>query len=138
MPGVRAGAWRPGRIPGAALALRWLLLALTRNVVETVVTESEKAGATRVKTVYLVIGYARDIIDDLFEGCFEFLSRGTVAHGAELVIERIPLTVRCNGCGMVYHIDVRNEETWPCPRCKERDYRVNSGMEFYISRIEVE
>ncbi len=112
-------------------------LALTRNVVDTVVNEAQKAEATQVKAVYLVIGYARDIIDSLFEGCFEYLSRDTVAHGAELVIERIPLTVRCRECGMVYHIDVRDDGTWPCPRCGERDYELNSGMEFYISRIEV-
>lgn len=113
-------------------------LALTRSVVQVVTEEAERAGAQRVRAVHLTIGYARDIVDELFEGCFEFLARGTVAQGAELVIERVPLMVRCKGCGLVYHIDVRNDATWPCPRCAQKDYEVTCGMEFQISKIEVE
>lgn len=113
-------------------------LALTRSVVQTVTEEAEKAGASRVRAIYLTIGYARDIVDELFEGCFEFLARDTVAQGAELVIERVPLMVRCKDCGMVYHLDVRDDTTWPCPRCGTKDYELVCGTEFQISKIEVE
>lgn len=113
-------------------------LALTRSVVQTANEEAAKAGATKVRAIYLTIGYARDIVDELFEGCFEFLSRDTACAGAELVIERVPLMVRCRACDLVYHIDVHNEATWACPRCGKRDYVLSSGMEFQISKIEVE
>ena len=113
-------------------------MALVRNVVDIVLDQAEKANATEVKAVYLTIGYGRDIVEEYFDGLFLFLARGTVAEHAELVIQRTPYTVRCNQCHRVFHIDVFDEKTWVCPFCKaERDYKLNSGMEFAITRIEV-
>ena len=110
-------------------------MALTRDVVDIVVEQAEAAGAHEVRTVYLTIGYIRDIVEDLFERCFAFLARGTVAERAEIVITRVPLTVRCNGCCHVFHIDVHDESSWHCPHCHEQSYVLNSGMEFSIDDI---
>jgi hydrogenase nickel incorporation protein HypA/HybF len=113
-------------------------MALMRDVVDVVVEQAEKVHAKGVRRVYLTIGDGRDVVMDLVDGLFEFLTRGTVAHGAELVIDCVPYTVRCNQCGAVFHIDVFRSETWVCPNCHaERDYTLNSGMEFCIDRIEV-
>ena len=112
-------------------------MALTRNVVDIVLEEARKAEATEVRAVHLTIGYARDIVEDLFDKLFAHLARGTVAEHAELHITRIPLTVKCNACGFIYHIDVFDKETWTCKRCHETDYVLNSGMEFYVNNIEV-
>ncbi|NCB24229.1 MAG: hydrogenase maturation nickel metallochaperone HypA [Bacteroidia bacterium] len=112
-------------------------MALTRNVVDIVVKEAEAAGATEVRTVSLTIGYVRDIVEDLFERCFAYMARGTVAEHAKLVITRVPLTVRCQKCTHVYHINVRDESTWGCPVCGGRDYKLNSGMEFFVNDIAI-
>ena len=112
-------------------------MALTRNVVDMVLREAEAAGATEVRTVSLTIGYVRDIVEDLFERCFTYMARGTVAEHAQLVITRVPFTVRCNKCGHVYHINVRDENTWECSLCGERDYKLNSGMEFFVNDIAI-
>lgn len=112
-------------------------MALTRTVVDMVVQEAEAVGATEVRAVHITIGYVRDIVEDLFEGCFAHMARGTVAENAELVITRVPLTVRCKECNHVYHIDVHNESTWECASCGQRKYTLNSGMEFFINDIEI-
>ncbi|NTU90223.1 MAG: hydrogenase maturation nickel metallochaperone HypA [Actinobacteria bacterium] len=112
-------------------------MALTRNVVDIVVSEAEAAGATEVRTVYLTIGYVRDIVEDLFERSFTYMARGTVAEHAELVITRVPLTVRCNKCDYIYHIDVHDSSTWGCLACGAKDYELNTGMEFFINDIEI-
>ena len=112
-------------------------MALTRNVVDIGVAEAERVGASGVRSVQLTIGYARDIVEDIFEKMFAWMARGTVAENAELTIVRVPVTVRCNKCGRVYPIDVLDDSTWPCPSCHLRDYRLNTGMEFSVNRIEV-
>ena len=111
-------------------------MGVTRSLVETVARHAEEAGASGVRTVYLRIGFARDIVDELLDNCFGWMARGTICEGAQLVIERIPFTVRCNHCGEVYHLDVHDESSWPCPFCGEKDYVLNSGMEFMITGIE--
>jgi hypothetical protein len=38
----------------------------------------------------------------------------------------------------VFPINVFDQSTWVCPACKtERDYTLNTGREFFISKIEV-
>lgn len=113
-------------------------MALVRNVVDIVVEQAEKSGAQEVKTVYLTIGQGRDVVIEYLDGLFQFLARGTVAEHAELVVQTTPMTVRCNQCGFIFPINVFKQETWVCPSCKaEKDYKLNSGMEFMINRIEV-
>jgi hydrogenase nickel incorporation protein HypA/HybF len=113
-------------------------MALLRNVVDLTVAEATAAHAQRVTAVYLTIGEARDVIDSLVDSLFEFLSRGTIAEGAKLVVTKVPLRVRCNKCGEEFALDVSDESTWTCSSCHAyHDYRVVSGMEFKVSRIEV-
>lgn len=112
-------------------------MALCRNVVDIVIEEAQHANASEVKAVHLTIGYSRDIVEDLFEGMFQWMCRDTIAANAELSISRIPLTVKCEDCGLIYHIDAHDSHTWSCPRCSARHYKLNSGMEFYVSNIEV-
>ena len=113
-------------------------MAYVRNVVDTVNKYAEKENVAEVKAVYLTIGMSRDIVEEYFQGLFQFLARGTVAEHAEIVIRRLPLTVKCNQCGMIFPLNVRDESTWHCPACKaEHDYKVHTGMEFTIDRIDV-
>lgn len=112
-------------------------MSLTRNVLDIVLNEANAAGATRVQAVRITIGELRDIVEELFEGLFAHLARGTIAEGAELEIVRVPVTVRCRKCSMVYHLDVRDEDTFACPSCGLLDYELNSGMEFLVSGIDI-
>lgn len=113
-------------------------MSLVRDVVDIVNQRAAECGNVSVRAVHLTIGDGRDIVFDLVDGLFKHLARGTLCADAELVVRHVPLTVRCRRCGMVFPIDVFDSATWACPRCAaERDYDLNSGMEFYIDKIEV-
>lgn len=112
-------------------------MSLTRSLVDMVLEEAEAAGATEVRTVYLALGDLRDIVEELFDGMFAFMAKGTLAERAKLVITRAPFTVKCNCCKHIYHIDEHDSSTWSCSQCKERDYVLNSDMEFSIKAIEL-
>lgn len=112
-------------------------MSLTRNVVEIVLEEAEAKGALEVRKVHLTIGNLRDVIEEMFEGLFAYLARGTVAEHAELVITHIPVTARCSVCGYIFHLDVRDETTFSCPSCHKKDFQLNTGREFYVNSIDV-
>ena len=112
-------------------------MALVRNIMEVVVDEAEAAGAAEVTAVHIVVGEARDIVVDLFEGLFQFLARGTVAEHARVIIHTVPYRVRCHGCGEEFNLDFKDRLSQTCPRCgADRDYRLISGNELSISKIE--
>lgn len=114
-------------------------MSLVRNVMDIVLERAEAAGASRVVAVHVLVGEGRDVVNELFEGLFRFLARGTIAEDAELVLLEMPYLVQCNQCGAPFHLDVADEETWACPRCEaDRDYTLVSGMELTISELEIE
>lgn len=113
-------------------------MSLVRPIVNMVLEECEGKNVRAVTSVHLTIGEGHDVIVDTIPGLFQFLARGTVAEHAEVVIERVPLRAQCNRCGEVFPINVYHSETWVCPACGQRDYRLYSGREFCIDSIRVE
>ena len=112
-------------------------MSYVRNVVDIVTEEAAASGVSRVQAVYLVIGEGRDIVEDYFEGLFRHLARGTVAENAEIVIHRVPYTMRCNTCGTPFHAEYIRREPRVCPCCGDTDdCTFLRGMEFSISSIE--
>ena len=117
-------------------------MALTSSVVDIVLEEAEKHGSAEVRSVHLTIGSLRDIVEDMFDGLFAYLARGTVAEHAKLSIVRMPVVARCNACGSVFHPNLRGEggraaETPVCPACRRRDFGLVSGMEFRVDHIDM-
>lgn len=110
-------------------------MSLVRALVESVSNVVERNGAKRATEVWLTIGAGRDVVKPMFADLFDHLSKGTVLEGAELIINETPYLVRCNDCGMIYHVDIFDRKTLNCPRCQAHHYSVHSGKEFEIDRI---
>ena len=109
-----------------------------RHIVDTVERYALAGHAKRVTKVNLELGEVHDIVPEILQGAFEWMCRGTVAEGCQMVIERVPFTVLCQSCGEIYRLDYLDEKTWRCPVCQARDYRLHTGREFSITSIEVE
>lgn len=112
-------------------------MALTRSVLEIVLAEAQARGATEVRAVHLSIGSMRDIVEGMFEGLFAHLARGTIAEHAELVVTRVPVTVRCDDCGYLFHPELGGVQRPACPSCGRRDFRLATGLEFRVDAIDV-
>lgn len=114
-------------------------MALVRTIVDMVSEECSGRDVASVRAVHLTIGELHDVVEELIPAMFRHLAKGTVAESAQVVIRHVPMTVRCNACGDIFAIDERRPETWECPRCHaRRNYRLFSGDEFRIDRLEVE
>lgn len=112
-------------------------LGYTRAIIDAVLGAAEHAQTHEVRAVYLAIGELRDIVDELFVGCYTHFTKDTIAEGSVVHLQRVPLTVACHGCGAVHTANVRDDATFVCPRCGKEDYEVRTGLEFAIDRIEV-
>lgn len=112
-------------------------MSLVRNLVQVVAEEAEAANVEKITAIHLVVGEGRDIVEDMLPPLFQFLSRGTVMENAEIVVQHVPYMVKCNQCGTEFHLEVMQPEKWACPGCHAyKDYKMVSGNEFYISRME--
>jgi len=110
-------------------------LGLTKELVDIVDARAREAGAVKIKSIMLTIGAFSGVEADAVSFCFEVVAKGTLAEGAELVIERVPLKVDCAGCGRTSV----NEDNFPiCPLCGGTNVVITSGREFVIRSMEVE
>ena len=57
-------------------------MSILTNEVDTVLVYAAENNASWVIEVSLVVGDLRDVVDELMESCFQFLSRGTIAEGS--------------------------------------------------------
>ena len=109
-------------------------LSITQNLLDLAVRHGEAAGARRITVLNLVIGELSSVVDDSVQFYWDFVSRGTLAEGAELRFERVPARLRCQDCG---HEFPPNED-YACPACHSQHIAVSRGEEFYLQSIEVE
>ena len=110
-------------------------LALTEGIIQIVREQAEKNGFDRVLEIRLRVGEYSGIVPDCLLEFFPIASRGTPAEGAELVIQPVPASFRCFGCGYRGPIPPR---TACCPDCGGTAIRMTAGREFFVENLKVE
>ena len=72
-------------------------LQVTKRILDIALGHAEGHQVRRIAVIHLRIGALSDLEDGWLQRYFDYLSRGTLADGARLAIERMPIVVRCSG-----------------------------------------
>jgi hydrogenase nickel incorporation protein HypA/HybF len=110
-------------------------LGVTQNILQIALEHAQKAGAKKIHRIHLVIGGLSGVIDESVQFYFDFVTKETMAEGAQLVFKKVPARFRCKGCGKEFAFD---GEKWNCPACAAAGPEIVTGREFYLDSIEVE
>lgn len=110
-------------------------LTITESLLEIALRHADKAGATKITDLYLVIGQLSSVVDDSVQFYWDIIAKGTQAEGASLHFKRIPTELICLNCDNQYK-PVENQMA--CPRCESISIKILSGEEFYLEAINVE
>lgn len=110
-------------------------LAVTEGILKVVREHAERAEASRIIAIDLVIGDLSGFVADSIQFYFDILARGTVAEGAQLRFQRVKTRFRCWTCGDEF---TAKGEDWRCPQCQSMAGKAVAGKEFYVESIDVE
>jgi hydrogenase nickel incorporation protein HypA/HybF len=110
-------------------------LSITQSLLDVALRHAEKAEAQRITRLNLVIGELASIVDESVQFCWDLVSKGTMAEGAELSFERVPGRLRCTGCGREFALGGRE---YVCPDCGQRQVVAVGGDDFRLESIEIE
>ena len=110
-------------------------LAITEGIIQAAVPEALKHGAKRVLEIRLKIGELSGVIPECIQYYFDIASKGTIAENAKLVVERVPVSIRCLDCGYEGPIDRRKIR---CNQCDSINFKLTGGKEYYVESLEVE
>ena len=108
---------------------------IAQSLLEIVEQQALPYRGAKVIKVQLRIGKLSGVLPDALRFAFEALSTGGVAEGAFLVIEEVPLRIRCDQCGKVSIVD---DPFMICPYCGLTDVEMIEGRELEIRSMEIE
>ena len=110
-------------------------LTITQSILSIALEKAGTAGAARITRINLVIGELSGVVDESVQLYFDSLSRDTVAAGASLSFERVPVRLRCRDCDTVF---TPANAAWACASCGGQGLEIIAGRECHIESIEVE
>jgi len=110
-------------------------MSIVAGLVEVLEEKAREASATRVTAVKLRVGEMSGVVPELLTSAFEAYQKGTVAEGAVLEIEIVPVRPRCRACGGT---SWREEAGFLCAACGSRDLEIVEGRDLILERLEVE
>ncbi len=109
-------------------------LSVVAGLFELLEAQAGEHKALRITRVNLRVGELSGIVPELLESAFEVYRKGTIAAGARLEIEVVPVRVRCRACGE----DASMEEDYSCQSCRGRDLEILEGRDLVVDKIELE
>ena len=109
-------------------------LSVCLAMMEQIRRIAREHNADRVERIVLRIGPLAGVEAALLETAFPLAAAGTIAEGAELVINAGPVVVRCTTCGAE---STATPNRLLCSRCGDFRTRVVSGEEMLLEKLDL-
>jgi hydrogenase nickel incorporation protein HypA/HybF len=110
-------------------------MSLAQSIVELVQDHARRDQFTRARIVRLSIGALSHVDPHALEFGWDVVTRGTVAEGATLTIERPSGTGYCTDCCKNVPVAALGD---PCPECGGTKWMLVGGDEMRVIDLEVE
>ena len=111
-------------------------LSIAASIVDTVTESVSAYPGARVKEVRLRVGALASVVEDSLQFCWELATEGSPLAGAALVINKLPVIVHCDACGV--DTEIEGVQSFRCSRCGEPAADLRQGRELEIEAIEIE
>ena len=114
-------------------------LPVTEKILAIALKHAEQNGAKRIRSITLQVGRLSDLKDEWLQRYFNYLSTGTIARDARLIIVPEPIKLRCGECGTIIETEKRDLQDITCPHCgADGGFSIMSGRGYYIEEMEAE
>jgi hydrogenase nickel incorporation protein HypA/HybF len=110
-------------------------LSIAEGLLQRLREISETENNAKIVSVSLVTGRISGVDAEALEFAFNALAEDGPAAGAKLLIEKVPLRVKCLKCGLE---SVPSAPFPLCENCGSFNTEILSGKEFYIKSAEIE
>jgi hydrogenase nickel incorporation protein HypA/HybF len=88
-----------------------------------------------VKAVHVRVGALSGVVAESLEFSFAAITAGTPLQNAALVIDRVPVRIRCTSCNHEFETD---SPFFLCPKCDGSETIMLTGNELHVVEIELE
>lgn len=106
--------------------------ALAEGIIKIALDVAAENNSKKISAVGLKIGDMSGVEIEALKLSFKVLTKNTVAEDAELKINRVPISAKCNKCGKIFTVSHYN---FFCPEC-EGILILQTGRELLVEYID--
>jgi hydrogenase nickel incorporation protein HypA/HybF len=110
-------------------------MGIVSGILTASVDSAARQDAIRINEIRIRVGELTEIANDALYFAFEALTPGTLAEGAELVVEWVPGRSKCLQCGTTFSHGRFDIE---CPECTSYFCELVEGRELEIESIDID
>jgi len=110
-------------------------LSIISCLFETLLAKAREHKTRKITLVKLKVGKLAGVVPEMLESAFDMYKKGTIAEQAKLLIEEVPLKIRCRACSTQIEKD---NYIFVCPACSSTDLEILQGTELFLEKIELE
>lgn len=110
-------------------------LSIIKNILEILEGKAKENNLLSISVVHIKIGELRQLVPEFLQMAFETAANDTVAEGARLIIELVPIKMHCAACCQDFRVEAHE---YVCPACASTELTLLSGKEIVIAEIEGE
>ncbi len=109
-------------------------VGLMQRTLEIALEHASQHRARSICRVTLRVGALSGVVPEALSFAFDVLTRGTIAEGAKLEMESVPVTCFCAACEQEF---APPDLFYECPRCHQLSTQVRRGQELELAYLEV-
>jgi len=109
-------------------------VGLMQSALELAEEQARSRGATRIHRITLRVGRLAGVEPEALAFAFDVVTAGTMAEGAALQIESVPVVCSCGRCGKEF---APQDFVFACPGCGALSRDVRAGQELELTSLEV-
>ena len=109
-------------------------VSLMQDTIILATSQARQAGAQRIHRIMMRVGALSGAVPDTLEFAFDIVAKGTMAEGATLEIERVPIRCYCPTCGQEFE---PADFVCECPVCGQPSTEIRCGRELQLTSLEV-
>ena len=114
-------------------------LPVTERILDLALKHAADNDVSRIFSISLRVGGLTDLQDSWLQRYFDYLSKGTIAAGAKLIISREGIVLRCGECKTVIETTREKLQDQECPHCQAAEgFSIMSGRGYYIEEMAAE
>ena len=108
-------------------------IGIAEDILKIIKKRAKEEGLVQVKRAQVKIGEMYMVGKEELASTFDMVSKGTIAEGARIEVDIIPLAIKCSECEGI----VKGKEfSLSCPTCGSMNLGVLSGEELIVEGIE--
>ncbi len=109
-------------------------VSLMEQTLAIAIDHARHHHASRIHHFKLRVGDLSGVVPDALSFAFEIVTQDTIAEGASLEIQKIPVTCFCHGCQQSFQ-----PPSWvyTCPLCQELSSDIIDGQQMELTSLEI-